>query len=1586
MATYIGVAPPEQTGIIERYRYTGDGSTTVFSGNDVNGKQLRYTSTNPLLVFLNGVQLIEDIDFTKTSNTQVTFTTAPASNDDIEMMTFGSYDLQSPSTLRENMGLELSDGEIFVGSSSDVTSKVTPSGDATISNTGAITVASAAGDFNVTDSLTFSGNGSASTPLISLGDTDTGIYRNNSGNYINFTHNGTNSWLFGVNLFQYQPIGGGPGLRGETASSTNPTVIPYRTDSDTGIGAGGSDELYLITGGATGLTVDSSQNVTITNDLTVDTNTLHVDSTNNRVGIGTASPNRELTVYKASYPTIQLVDDTSGCNSGSNGTILQQHTGDGGFRIRNQSGCAIIIENGSNSCNLAVQTTGNVAIACNLTIGGNLTVNGTTTTINTATLDVEDLNITIACGAANAAAANGAGITVDGAAACLTYGNTNDDWTFNKTLNIAGDCNKFVLCSSDYLLATICPRANSGANIDRPVFKMFSESTERIRFDTSGCNFIGFGNFGLGTTSPSTLLHLSSADPQITITDTDGTGSQVIKASGDDLQMDVVGKTLIDSGNGGTLQLADDGTSFMKLFQFGSWSALESMRSDCDFKIRGNDGGSFIDALSFDMSEAGAATFNDKIVLGANKAIEFGDAGESISGDGTNLTISSSNNLSLNVDSNGQIQFRENGSHKGQIDYDAGNSQFRIASNISNDDFAIRGNDGGSYFNAVVFDMSEAGAATFNDKIVLGANKAIEFGDPGETISGNGINLNLNSSNNTNVNATNIVKLAGDGMEVSVGGGEAHVLLSDGTTQFGHLKKVGNNLDIRSSISDGDITLRGNDGGTGITALTLDMSEAGAATFNDKVTLGTSKNLVFGDPGEYIYGDGTNLQIVSSNALGIDTANGIVLDSGSGGTTLKAGGGTIYGCLVNSSGDLIIKSGTTTALTFSGADVTAANDLTVTGNLTVNGTTTTINTATLDVEDLNITIACGAANAAAANGAGITVDGAAACLTYGSTCDAWSFNKGLGIGTTSPSNFVHIQKNDVSISGGLTTRNALLIEGDDGGNGVTLNLVTSTSSNAYAGIMLGNATTTSMFQIQGRVNGTGCDQKMYFYSPGGRYDFTNYGTTTVCFCGSNVGIGTGTPATKLHVEDGEITISDGTTCHQIGSSVCNLYFGSNALNCITTGTLNVAIGAAALACNTTGAKSIAIGTCALYSNVTGNNNVAIGVSALLCNTIGDNNIAIGCGASALSVNAARNTAIGTQALYCNSFASETSGYNNAIGFNAMRNNASGQFNEAVGSFVLCSLTTGSANVMMGYASGNNVTSGSRNIAVGSNALQSVTTQGDNVAIGTQALSCNEANYSTVVGSYAGRNNTTANGNVAIGACALCSNTTGGQNVAIGYQANCTNVTGSRNTVIGYQAGSNNTVSDNTLIGYIAGRSGGSLNTYIGSYAAWQNTGSNNVGMGQYALSGSTNSNFNVAIGRLAGNSITTGAANILIGYCAGNGVLTTGGENIILGVYAEPSSASASNEITLGNSNHTVLRTAADLMPFTDNAQNIGSASCVWANIYSGDLHLNNMAQTQGNSVDGTKGNWTLQEGRNDLFLINNNTGKKYRFKIEEIE
>lgn len=70
-------------------------------------------------------------------------------------------------------------------------------------------------------------------------------------------------------------------------------------------------------------------------------------------------------------------------------------------------------------------------------------------------------------------------------------------------------------------------------------------------------------------------------------------------------------------------------------------------------------------------------------------------------------------------------------------------------------------------------------------------------------------------------------------------------------------------------------------------------------------------------------------------------------------------------------------------------------NLTVTGDLTVNGTTTTINSTALTIDDKTITLADGSASASAANGAGITIAGASANLTYDSTQDRWNMNKGL---------------------------------------------------------------------------------------------------------------------------------------------------------------------------------------------------------------------------------------------------------------------------------------------------------------------------------------------------------------------------------------------------------------------------------------------------------------------------------------------------------------------------------------------------------------------------------------------------------------
>ena len=73
-----------------------------------------------------------------------------------------------------------------------------------------------------------------------------------------------------------------------------------------------------------------------------------------------------------------------------------------------------------------------------------------------------------------------------------------------------------------------------------------------------------------------------------------------------------------------------------------------------------------------------------------------------------------------------------------------------------------------------------------------------------------------------------------------------------------------------------------------------------------------------------------------------------------------------------------------------------------------------------------------------------------------------------------------------------------------------------------------------------------------------------------------------------------------------------------------------------------------------------------------------------------------------------------------------------------------------------------------------------------------------------------------------------------------------------------------------------------------------------------------------------------------------------------------------------------------NITPELNNNYNLGSDSTRFANIYSADLQLSNKNSTP-NSVDGTFGDWTLQEGENDIFMINNMTGKKFKINLTEV-
>ena len=140
--------------------------------------------------------------------------------------------------------------------------------------------------------------------------------------------------------------------------------------------------------------------------------------------------------------------------------------------------------------------------------------------------------------------------------------------------------------------------------------------------------------------------------------------------------------------------------------------------------------------------------------------------------------------------------------------------------------------------------------------------------------------------------------------------------------------------------------------------------------------------------------------------------------------TNSAGNGITFGSGLIS--DSLTSKSTNTNLVLAGngtGNVQVSDNLTVTGDFTVSGTTTTVSSTTLTVADKNITVAQGAADAAAANTAGLTVDGASATLTYTSSDDRWNFNKNLNV-TTVYGNLTGNVTGNISGSSGSTTGNA----------------------------------------------------------------------------------------------------------------------------------------------------------------------------------------------------------------------------------------------------------------------------------------------------------------------------------------------------------------------------------------------------------------------------------------------------------------------------------------------------------------------------------------------------------------------------------
>ena len=111
----------------------------------------------------------------------------------------------------------------------------------------------------------------------------------------------------------------------------------------------------------------------------------------------------------------------------------------------------------------------------------------------------------------------------------------------------------------------------------------------------------------------------------------------------DSINLESAGGITLDAGTAGSgIIYEDDGTAMLSIINSSSDVVLTTKVQDKDFIIKGDDGGSAITALTLDMSEAGAATFNNKVV-----ATELDISG--------NMDIDGTSNLDI-VDIDGAVQ------------------------------------------------------------------------------------------------------------------------------------------------------------------------------------------------------------------------------------------------------------------------------------------------------------------------------------------------------------------------------------------------------------------------------------------------------------------------------------------------------------------------------------------------------------------------------------------------------------------------------------------------------------------------------------------------------------------------------------------------------------------------------------------------------------------------------------------------------------------------------------------------------------------------------------------------------------------
>ena len=268
----------------------------------------------------------------------------------------------------------------------------------------------------------------------------------------------------------------------------------------------------------------------------------------------------------------------------------------------------------------------------------------------------------------------------------------------------------------------------------------------------------------------------------------------------------------------------------------------------------------------------------------------------------------------------------------------------------------------------------------------------------------------------------NLVSFVGEAGDLFYSVDDTRLRISDGATPGGTLLSTGGDAEIPNSItdlSDADQTVRTTDNVTfnsvtgNVITSQIDSADSSAIEIQTDVTVLAGLTV-----GNHIIPSSTETIDLGSatNRFNELFLSGNTIDLG--GVLIKKEGDTVelpLGSKINGKniGAHDQELNTTDTVTF--ANITTAGYLrgpasfvidpaafgddtgtvVIAGNLQVDGVQTTINSTTISIDDLNLTLASGAANAIAANGAGITIDGASATFTYVSASDRWTMNKDL---------------------------------------------------------------------------------------------------------------------------------------------------------------------------------------------------------------------------------------------------------------------------------------------------------------------------------------------------------------------------------------------------------------------------------------------------------------------------------------------------------------------------------------------------------------------------------------------------------------